>query len=355
MTLTAAAPSPVSRARARSLDRWLHRAQHRVLAAVLEPLVELNAHLIRSNLPPAPAGARRAWRRRFDELVARDWACVEQGLYPRELLFQMPVGEYVARSPRLLLDGPLLLRRARARKHDDLPAGVDRAGYPAYFTRNFHWQTGGWFSDHSARLWDLQLEVFFGGAGDMMRRMLIAPLVRAFGPHGRPRVLDVGCGTGRFLLQLHRAMPDALLTGLDLGPAYVAHARKVLADVPGATVLEQNAEGTTLPDGHFDAVTLWGVLHEMPRDVRRTVLREIRRVLKPGGLLAISDVVQCTSAADMDGFGHYIERHSDVYHEPYYASYLRDPLGALYTECGFTFEGTEPAFIMEVATGRKAR
>jgi hypothetical protein len=82
------------------------------------------------------------------------------------------------------------------------------------------------------------------------------------------------------------------------------------------------------------------------------MLAEVRRVLKPGGLLIISDVVQCASPADLNGFGHYITRHSDVYHEPYYASYLRDPLDRLYAECGFSLHAREPAFIMEVATGR---
>jgi ubiquinone/menaquinone biosynthesis C-methylase UbiE len=352
MTLAAALPSAPDRARPTTIDRWLHRAQHRALAAVFEPLVEAIAHLIRDGLPPAPAGARRAWRRRFDDLVERDWDLFEEGIFPRELLFQMPVREYLAETPRLALDSPRLLLRGRAKRHDDLPASVDRSAYPKYFMRNFHWQTGGWFTEHSARLWDLQLEVFFGGAGDMMRRMLVAPLVRAFGREGRPRVLDIGCGTGRFLLQLHRAMPGAILTGLDLGPAYVARAREVLAAVPGATVVEQNAEHTSLADASFDAVTVWGVLHEMPRDVRRNVLREAKRALKPGGVLVVSDVVQCASPGDMDGFGYYIGRHSDVYHEPYYASYLRDPLPALLADCGFAYEGTEPAFIMEVATSR---
>jgi ubiquinone/menaquinone biosynthesis C-methylase UbiE len=333
---------------------WAHRAQHRALAMVLEPMVERYARLIRPDLPPVPDSARRVWRRRFDELIARDGAFVEEGIFPRDLLFQMPVTAYAAEAPRLFFDGPPFLVRARAKKHDDLPADVDRTRYPAYYTRNFHWQSGGWFSEHSARLWDLQLEVFFGGTGDMMRRAMIAPIVRAFGRDGGPRVLDVGCGTGRFLLQLRRAMPNAALTGLDLSPAYIAHARRVLARVPGTTLLEENAERTTLPGGHFDAVTIWGVLHEVPRDVRRTILGEVRRVLKPGGLLVISDVAQCASAADMDGFGHYLTRHSDVYHEPYYASYLRDPLDRLYAECGFTYERTEPAFIMEVASGRRA-
>jgi ubiquinone/menaquinone biosynthesis C-methylase UbiE len=354
MTIAATAYDGLSRTATAPLYCWAHRAQHRALAGVLEPLVERYARLLRPDLPAPPESARRVWRRRFDDLVARDSAYVEAGIFPRALLFQMPVAAYAAEAPRLLLDGPRLLLRARAKNHDDLPEGVDRSKYPAYYTRNFHWQAGGWFSDHSARLWDLQLEVFFGGTGDMMRRAMIAPLVRAFGRHSSPRVLDVGCGTGRFLLQLHSAMPDAALTGLDLSPAYIAHARRVLARVPGMTLLEENAERTTLPDAHFDAVTIWGVLHEVPRDVRRTILAEVRRVLKPGGLLVISDVMQCATPADMDGFGHYITRHSDVYHEPYYASYLRDPLDRLYEECGFAFERTEPAFIMEVAMGRVA-
>ena len=44
------------------------------------------------------------------------------------------------------------------------------ATYPAYYRQNFHFQSGGWLTDHSAAIYDTQVEVLFTGAADVMRR-----------------------------------------------------------------------------------------------------------------------------------------------------------------------------------------
>lgn len=44
--------------------------------------------------------------------------------------------------------------------------------------QNFHHQTNGYLSDLSANLYDLQVEIFFGGLADAMRRYILAPLKR---------------------------------------------------------------------------------------------------------------------------------------------------------------------------------
>jgi len=51
---------------------------------------------------------------------------------------------------------------------------IETAGYPSYYA-NFHHQTNGYFSDLSANLYDLQVEILFGGSADAMRRRIIAP------------------------------------------------------------------------------------------------------------------------------------------------------------------------------------
>lgn len=90
------------------------------------------------------------------------------------------------------------------------------------------------------------------------------------------RVLEIGCGKGAILDQLQKA--GFLVTGVDLDAAALAHCRAAHADLPVAV-----ASGDTLPfnEHSFDAVLSFDVFEHI-RDSDRH-LREVRRVLKPGG------------------------------------------------------------------------
>jgi ubiquinone/menaquinone biosynthesis C-methylase UbiE len=93
-------------------------------------------------------------------------------------------------------------------------------------------------------------------------------------------VLDVGSGQGIDLVRYARA--GAQVTGLDLTPRHVELARAHLSayGLPGTVVLG-DAEELPFPDDSFDRVSSNGVLHHTPNIEQ--ALREIRRVLKPGG------------------------------------------------------------------------
>ena len=58
----------------------------------------------------------------------------------------------------------------------DLPKKVDKKLYPDYYLQNFHHQTDGYLSDHSAGIYDIQVEILFNGSADAMRRRIIKPL-----------------------------------------------------------------------------------------------------------------------------------------------------------------------------------
>src|SRR5262249_14175334 len=153
-------------------------------------------------------------QRRYDELLDRDLDDVARGYYPRELLYQFPLLDYLRQLPGAVADVPRFLWCSYRGRHDTLPRGVDRRRDPRYYRRTFHWQPDGWLSERSARLYDASVEFLFAGTADIMRRMAIPPVVDAVRGRARPRILDVACGTGRFLLQLHRALPHAKLYGL---------------------------------------------------------------------------------------------------------------------------------------------
>jgi ubiquinone/menaquinone biosynthesis C-methylase UbiE len=286
-------------------------------------------------------------------LYARDLANVEEGLYPRDLLFQIPVGEYARAFPSLVRDTPRIVRRMRARNYKDIPP-VDKERYPAYYRRTFHWQTDGYLSDHSAQVYDLGVELLFRGTADVMRRQIIPPVTRhlrdrALSP-GRVRLLDVACGTGRVLQQMATAHPALRYHGVDLSPNYVKAARRRLRDVAECALLVENAERLPYRDAHFDVVTSVYLFHELPRNARRNVVREIFRVLRPGGLVVLEDSAQ---HADSPALVAVLGDFPATYHEPFYKEYLDDDLAGLLAEVGFVVESSEPHLVAKVVVARK--
>lgn len=294
---------------------------------------------------------QRAVLASFERLIDRDFANAAAGIYPWSLLFQIPFSSYAKALPRLARDIPNVLRRRRQGDWKDLPSEVDLSEYPPYYRRTFHWQSDGYLSRRSAELYDVGVEFLFGGTADVMRRQIIPPLVAHARGRDRPlRVLEVACGTGRAGAQLLRALPDSQYTGLDLSPYYVDVARERLAEFPGARFVAANAESLPFGDGTFDAVCSVYLFHELPRNARRRVWSEMRRVLRPGGCVVIEDSLQLD---DAEGLGMFLDRFPEDMHEPFYRDYLRDDLAEGLRESGFQVDGTEPAFLSKVVVARR--
>lgn len=107
------------------------------------------------------------------------------------------------------------------------------------------------------------------------------------------RVLDVACGTGDVSFRLHELFPEAHITGLDLSPGMLAIAKKKLSTMPASaqekiSFMEGDSLRMPFEDGTFDMVTVaYGV-----RNFERLEdgYREMRRVLKPGGVLCVIEL-----------------------------------------------------------------
>ncbi len=101
------------------------------------------------------------------------------------------------------------------------------------------------------------------------------------------RILDFGCGYGRSLGELFTSGYRNLI-GFDFSPAMIADAR---ARFPEITFHEIQSATIPLPDAAIDGALLFSVLTCVPTDDgQRAIVGELRRVLRPGGLLYISDL-----------------------------------------------------------------
>src|SRR5687768_17989541 len=120
------------------------------------------------------------------------------------------------------------------------------------------------------------------------------------------RILDYGCGYGRTLAELHRA-GYVRVVGTDFSEAMLQRAHH---EVPNSMVVRN--DGSTLPikSASIDAVLLFAVLTCIPDDDdQRVVLAEIERVLRPGGLLYISDLLVNDDLRNRKRYEQYAERY----------------------------------------------
>ncbi|HEY5946996.1 MAG TPA: methyltransferase domain-containing protein [Kofleriaceae bacterium] len=333
-------------------DRLAYHSQH-LSFLINATVMEEAARLVTRN--PRPVIDYAVWKclqHRRSELHRRDLKNVEAGNYPRELLFGFPVRRFLRAFPQLLRDAPRVMRRMRANDFKDIPK-VDKERFPPYYRRTFHWQTDGYFSEHSAEVYELGVELLFRGTADVMRRQIIPPiseLVREMGGADKVRLLDVGCGTGRTLHQLSIAHPKMRLHGCDLSPAYIKLARKRLEHVEELTLAVENGEALPWADETFDVVTSTYMFHELPRNARRNVVREMLRVVRPGGLVVLEDSAQISESPELEAV---LRGFPQEFHEPFYADYLEDDLGALLDEVGFDVQATQPQLVAKVVIAKR--
>lgn len=169
--------------------------------------------------------------------------------------------------------------------------------YPEYYLKSFHAYDNGNLSWEAAtevevaayavhaRIWPDA-----GAQGDAKLRQSYQDILSRIVQQPQD-ILDLGCSVGMSTFALQATYPQARVTGLDLSPYFLAVAR-YRAQHRSAQInwVHAAAESTNLPDASFDLVSTCLMCHELPRTATEEIFREARRLLRPGGHLAIMDM-----------------------------------------------------------------
>ncbi|MFI7048029.1 class I SAM-dependent methyltransferase [Streptosporangium sandarakinum] len=177
------------------------------------------------------------------------------------------------------------------------------------------------------------------------RREAFTRLAALSGVRRGDRVLDVGCGTG-YLTRIMApvAGPEGHVTGVDPSEAMIGHARRRAP--ANCSYLVGEGQRLDLPDASFDVVVSSLAVHHVPAAERGAAVREMFRVLRPGGRLLVAESRRPT--------GRLTARLADVLGSPAMRHDPRELLGDLIPAAGFRVEeeGELPVLLYYVRGSR---
>lgn len=156
--------------------------------------------------------------------------------------------------------------------------------------------------------------------------------LRLFGPNLGPDHLEVACGTGTLLALVLRwrrwkRLPRAHVVGIDYAESMLAGARRRFAGNADIELQHADAAALPFPDGRFDSVNVANSIHCFP-DVDGA-LREVLRVLKPGGTLAANVLLYPRGPWPFKGMAERINRwgmRKGILYTPYQQQDIRQRL-----------------------------
>ena len=297
--------------------------------------------------------ARNGWQGPLSEAMLsyyQDFENIKEGKY--KLPWDMDLTHRQFNPLFILRRGVQFMTEATdtlARRERGYPDDVwfKSAFLPKYYDTTFHYQSDGWLSSRSAQVYESSTETLFVGRQDAMQRSTLVPIAEfmAGKDPSQIRALEIASGTGRFATFVKDNYPEMDLTESDLSPFYLQAGRDNMrywkrkraadailpgVDGNGTTFLQAAAEKLPSEDNSFDLVYCVYLFHELPEDIRKKAVQEMARVVKPGGMVVLTDSVQLGDRpcydATLGGF--------KQFNEPYYENYLQTNLGELFQEAG---------------------
>ncbi|NET47751.1 MAG: methyltransferase domain-containing protein [Merismopedia sp. SIO2A8] len=191
----------------------------------------------------------------------------------------------------------------------------DNLVYPDYYLQSFHaYEEGnmGWQpafeADVAGKTVHAKIWAGAGAKGDAQLRQSYHDVIKRTLPTPPQDIVDIGCSAGHSTLALRSLYPQAHCTGVELSPYFLTVAQYREAQYHQATDTRANrnindahpqypihwvhgaGEATGLASASFDLASICLVIHELPRAATQAIIAEMRRLLKPGGYLAIMDM-----------------------------------------------------------------
>ena len=268
-------------------------------------------------------------------LIEKDAENISKGVYPLSVVgVDRPIS-HVKNLMRIYLDSVNVVLNKKHNRHKEFSPDTKRKAedVPDYYKRNFHNQTDGYLSKDSAELYDHQVEILFRGTSDAIRRMMIEALKKFYKADKKYKIVEVACGTGVSTRPLALTFKDSKIQSFDLSSDYIAHAKQKNAYKNVEYKVSMGESLEAVKDGSMDIWCSTFLFHELPKDVRKKVIKEAYRVLKPGGRMFILDSIQEHDRPDLKPI---LDLFPQNFHEPFYKNYVMNPIEDMISEAGFT-------------------
>lgn len=156
-----------------------------------------------------------------------------------------------------------------------------------------------------------------------------AKKLRKMSPVQTPgRVLEIGCGEGQGTKNILRYWQPEAIDAIDLDPKMIARAKRRLTDNRVTFKVGDAANLSFAKDNSYDAIFDFGIIHHIPN--WQDCLKELHRILKPGGYLHIED--GSIEAFTRTAFGRFLKRILD---HPYEQMYTKAAFEKKLEQLGF--------------------
>ena len=217
---------------------------------------------------------------------------------------------------------------------------------PDYARREIHLQPGGYTDDVlGGVVYHYGTKIFYQGYNDQDELHAEVVDLTALPDDGIvANILEIACGIGQATVKFKERFPDAAVTGLDVALPVLRYAHMRSAEL-GVDVdyVQALAEAMPVADASIDVVMSYIFFHEVPVDVMKAVLKEVHRVLRPGGKFSIFEFPSHGATPLPPAMRFMIDYDSRDNCEPYSVGFVYADFRALIAEAGFAVaEGGKP-------------
>lgn len=239
---------------------------------------------------------------------------------------------------------------------------------PKYITAlDIHCMPGGYANDYddeidfaAGALYDRGVYLYgmgYGGPYNDDKGRSVSRYLQRNMPDFKPRrILDMGCAAGQSTVPYKELFPDAEVIGIDVAAPLVMYSHLRASGMGVDVTFEQkDASNTGYPDASFDLVVSHILLHETSGKALPAILRECRRILKPGGYMIHADLPPFGNMTDFMKF--ILDNETYYNNEPFWGAMRELDLVKLTADAGFPKDrikmDTAPMAIREFAATAK--